>query len=183
MALKGPRGMGNIGTENKKGLHQYRTQYRVLDDVARNRRNRQMLDKLEKDNFHEDPHANLFMHKKAPKFEDQAIKSSASHNTGPGRRKESHSNHSNHHKSRQVTLSTLLDEDARAPGPSYTTAVAPPPGPVMVGDKIIFTVTKRHFCCVCGFDANYTCVTCGMRYCCITCLQTHRDTRCLKWTA
>ncbi|XP_053209605.1 zinc finger HIT domain-containing protein 1-like [Panonychus citri] len=153
-----------------------RAQYRVLDDSARNRRDRQMVEKLEKDNFHEDPHANLVMHKKAPKFEDQAIKSSSS----GGRRKENHSHH--HHKARQVTLSTLLDEDSKAPAPSYTTAVTPRPGPVMIEDRVIFTAIKRHFCCVCGFSANYTCVTCGMRYCCVTCLQTHRDTRCLKMT-
>ncbi|XP_015785127.1 zinc finger HIT domain-containing protein 1 [Tetranychus urticae] len=172
------------GSKRGSGAHisQYRSQYRVLDDAARSRRHRQMLDKLEKDNFHEDPHANLVMHKKAPKFEDQAIKLGSSNvNSGPGRRPGSHSHH--YHKSRQVTIASLLEEDSKMPPPSYTTAVAPAPGKVTVNDKVIFIVTKRHFCCVCGFNANYTCVACGMRYCCVTCLQTHRDTRCLKWTA
>jgi len=27
------------------------------------------------------------------------------------------------------------------------------------------------------FPSNYTCVTCGSRYCCIRCLGTHQDTR------
>ena len=49
--------------------------------------------------------------------------------------------------------------------------------------KRILIVTKRNFCCVCGFKAPYTCVVCGMRYCCSSCLTTHKDTRCLKFTA
>ncbi|CAG2123585.1 unnamed protein product, partial [Medioppia subpectinata] len=47
-----------------------RQQYRVLDESGRNRRRRNQLEQLERDNFHDDPHANLQMHKKAPKFED-----------------------------------------------------------------------------------------------------------------
>ena len=27
------------------------------------------------------------------------------------------------------------------------------------------------------FPSNYTCVTCGTRYCCVKCLGTHLDTR------
>jgi zinc finger HIT domain-containing protein 1 len=41
----------------------------------------------------------------------------------------------------------------------------------------------RKFCSVCGFDCTYTCVQCGTKYCSTKCLQTHKDTRCLKWTA
>ncbi|RXG53627.1 SWR1 complex subunit vps71 [Armadillidium vulgare] len=40
---------------------------RILDDAARRRRARKALEALEQDNFHEDPHANLVMSKKAPK--------------------------------------------------------------------------------------------------------------------
>ena len=43
---------------------------RVLDDAARRRRARKALESLEQDNFHDDPHANLVMSKKAPKFEE-----------------------------------------------------------------------------------------------------------------
>lgn len=50
--------------------------------------------------------------------------------------------------------------------PSYVTAVAPPS-----------KYPPRHFCAVCGFPSNYTCVTCGARYCCVKCLGTHQDTR------
>lgn len=45
-------------------------QKRVLDDAARRRRQRKALEALESDNFQDDPHADLKMSKKAPKFEE-----------------------------------------------------------------------------------------------------------------
>ena len=45
-------------------------QRRVLDDAARRRRQRKALEALEQDNYQEDPHADLKMSKKAPKFEE-----------------------------------------------------------------------------------------------------------------
>eukprot|EP00455_Lapot_gusevi_P013929 TRINITY_DN16886_c0_g1_i3.p1 TRINITY_DN16886_c0_g1~~TRINITY_DN16886_c0_g1_i3.p1 ORF type:complete len:115 (-),score=9.40 TRINITY_DN16886_c0_g1_i3:1-321(-) len=39
----------------------------------------------------------------------------------------------------------------------------------------------RHFCSVCGFEAPYTCIRCGMRFCSIPCNSHHRETRCLKF--
>ena len=54
--------------------------------------------------------------------------------------------------------------------PSYVTAVAPPSN-----------YPPRHFCAVCGFPSNYTCVTCGARYCSVKCLGTHQDTRSSLW--
>ena len=41
-----------------------------MDDASRKRRARKALDALEQDNFHDDPHANLVMSKKAPKFDE-----------------------------------------------------------------------------------------------------------------
>jgi zinc finger HIT domain-containing protein 1 len=38
---------------------------RVLDDATRQRRARKALESLEQDNFHDDPHADLVMSKKA----------------------------------------------------------------------------------------------------------------------
>ena len=43
---------------------------RVLDSAARRRRQRKALEALEADNFQDDPHADLRMSKKAPKFEE-----------------------------------------------------------------------------------------------------------------
>ena len=42
----------------------------MLDEAARRRRQRKALEALEQDNFQDDPHADLKMSKKAPKFEE-----------------------------------------------------------------------------------------------------------------
>ncbi|KAI8015863.1 SWR1 complex subunit 6 [Camellia lanceoleosa] len=57
--------------------------------------------------------------------------------------------------------------------PSYLRAAVGPPS----------STSRRHFCTVCGFTANYTCVRCGMRFCTIRCQTIHNDTRCLKFVA
>lgn len=160
-----------------------RQQYRVLDEAARNRRTRQQLEQLERDNFHEDPHANLVMHKKAPKFEDNAVKTSVSSSSGGSGSSAGGSLRSRHHKIRTYNFSTLLEEDSKSPEPNYHSATAPSPDNVTINGKIVLKLPRRHFCSVCGHVAPYTCLACGMRFCCINCLGSHRDTRCLKWTA
>jgi len=45
-------------------------QGRILDDAARSRRQKKALEALELDNYHEEPHADLVMSKKAPKFQE-----------------------------------------------------------------------------------------------------------------
>ena len=55
----------NVSSERIKDLPR-----RKLDDAARKRRLRRALDALEADNFQEDPHADLKMNKKAPKFDE-----------------------------------------------------------------------------------------------------------------
>ncbi|XP_004500321.1 SWR1 complex subunit 6-like [Cicer arietinum] len=57
--------------------------------------------------------------------------------------------------------------------PSYWKAAVGPPS----------STCRRHFCTVCGFSANYTCVRCGMRFCSNRCQNVHNDTRCLKFVA
>ncbi|KAJ4839802.1 SWR1 complex subunit 6 [Turnera subulata] len=57
--------------------------------------------------------------------------------------------------------------------PSYLKAAVGPPS----------STSRRHFCTVCGFSSNYTCVKCGMRFCSIRCKNIHDDTRCLKFVA
>ncbi|XP_064465581.1 zinc finger HIT domain-containing protein 1-like [Ornithodoros turicata] len=136
---------------------------RVLDSAARTRRQRKALDGLEHDNFHDDPHANLVMHKKAPKFEE----------TLEGKRKRRAKGEPFKNRFKK-NLNSLLEEQqvATPEPPNYASANLPPS-----------RFPARHFCAVCGFPSNYTCVSCGSRYCCIKCLGTHQDTRCLKWTA
>lgn len=70
------------------------------------------------------------------------------------------------------TFEQLIEADQfnnRDP-PNYISIEAPPS-----------ELPRRIFCAVCGFRSSYTCTTCGARYCCISCLDTHQATRCLKW--
>lgn len=139
---------------------------RVLDDASRKRRARKALEALEQDNYHEDPHADLVMSKKVPKFQD---------NLEPTKAKKNKRKSYDYFKAKyRKTFAQLLEEDKvyRADPPSYASAEVEPS-----------RLPDRHFCAVCGFPSNYTCTSCGTRYCCVRCLGTHQDTRCLKWTA
>ena len=42
---------------------------RILDEASRRRRQRKALEALEADNFQDDPHADLKLNRKAPKFD------------------------------------------------------------------------------------------------------------------
>lgn len=37
---------------------------------------------------------------------------------------------------------------------------------------------QRYFCAVCGFEAPYECLKCGVRFCCVSCQGVHVETRC-----
>nr|CAG4652274.1 EOG090X0GXS [Triops cancriformis] len=133
---------------------------RVLDDAARKRRARKALEALEQDNYHDDPHANLVMSKKVPKFEESL-------DNKPTRKRRS--KNFEYFKQRfRKTFAQLLEEEQlhRPEPPNYMSAQAPPP-----------SLPERHFCAVCGFSSNYTCLSCGARYCSVKCLGTHQDTR------
>jgi len=94
------------------------------------------------------------MSKKVPKFQETLDNRSGS------RKKKTRS--AEYYKQRfRKTFAQLVEEGAQAP-PSR--------------------LPERHFCAVCGFPSNYTCISCGARYCCVKCLSTHLDTRCMKWT-
>ncbi|XP_077548956.1 zinc finger HIT domain-containing protein 1 [Haemaphysalis longicornis] len=136
---------------------------RVLDPAARVRRQKKAVDGLEEDNFHDDPHANLVMHKKAPKFEETFEAKRKRRSKGEPLKTRFKKN-----------FNALLEEHqlANPDPPNYSHANVPPS-----------KLPPRHFCSVCGFPSNYTCVPCGSRYCSIKCLGVHRDTRCMKWTA
>lgn len=140
---------------------------RVLDEAARRRRARKALEALEQDNFHDDPHGDLVMSKKAPKFSDQL-------EVRGGRRKK-HKHSAEYYKLKyRKTFSQLVEEGqvCHPDPPNYLSAQVEPSN-----------LPERHFCAVCGFPSNYTCIACGTRYCSVRCLGTHKDTRCLKWTA
>ncbi|XP_018024158.1 zinc finger HIT domain-containing protein 1-like [Hyalella azteca] len=142
---------------------------RVLDEAGRRRRARKALEALEQDNFHEDPHANLVMSKKAPKFEELLD----SHGRSKERKRKTRS--ADYFKQRyRKNFAMLLEEDqlSNPDGPNYLTAQA--------GAS---QLPERHLCAVCGFPSPYNCVACGARYCSTRCYSTHQDTRCLKYTA
>lgn len=141
-----------------------RPQYRVMDEVARKRRLKHELEQLERDNYHEDPHANLMLSKKVPKFEDSS----------KGGEKHAERRRSNL-RLRALNLAQLIDEDSKRLPPNYSTAVVPEPSK--------FNLPKRKFCGVCGHTGKYTCITCGSRFCSINCQGTHKETRCMKWIA
>lgn len=140
---------------------------RVLDDLTRKRRARKALEALEQDNYHEDPHADLVMSKKIPKFDNSLDTSRRK-----GGRK---SRGADYYRIKyRKTFQQLLEEDRQMnpDGPNYATAQAPPSN-----------FPERNFCAVCGFPSNYTCTSCGTRFCCLKCQSTHQDTRCLKFVS
>lgn len=141
---------------------------RILDDVSRIRRARKALLALEQDNFHDDPHADLVMSKKVPKFQDNLVDQSRSRK---GKRKTGDYIKAKYKKN----FGQLLEEDRQyfqeTCEPCYSNA--------QVGPS---KMPERHFCAVCGFPSDYTCTSCGTRFCSMRCLGVHQDTRCLKWT-
>ena len=62
---------------NTKHSQRVKDQRRVMDEASRQRRARKKLESLEQDNFHDDPHADLVMSKKALSLfqDDDAIAS------------------------------------------------------------------------------------------------------------
>lgn len=140
----------------------------VVDIKTRQKRQKRQLEALENDNFHNDPHEqlNLYVAKaKLPSFND---------NNETKKKKRVKLGEIFKQKAKR-TFQSLIEEcqaEKKDGVPNYFTAA----------------VTKsqfppRFFCSVCGLMSKYTCVTCGTRYCCVSCLKTHKDTRCMKYTA
>lgn len=156
-----------------KSSSRVKEQRRVMDEASRQRRARKKLESLEQDNFHDDPHADLVMSKKALSlFQDGGGGGSSSKSREKTKRK---SRNADYYKQRfRKNFSQLLEEDAiqqNAP-PNYLSAQAP-----------MSKKPKRHLCSVCGYISNSYCPSCGMRYCSLKCYDTHMETRCMKYTA
>ena len=153
-------------TQRESGRLKEGQMRRVLDQAARRRRQRQALEALEEDNFQTDPHADLKMNKKAPKFEEN--------NDGNTSKNKKRKSKSDQFKVRlRKNFTTLLEEEQSVPGRetiNYLTAAVPPS-----------VLPERKFCSVCGFPSSYTCMQCGSKFCCVKCFNTHQETRCLKW--
>ncbi|XP_065666449.1 zinc finger HIT domain-containing protein 1 [Hydra vulgaris] len=157
-----------MGMSEKRGSSRIKdlSKNRVIDHETRIKRQKRQLASLENDNFHEDPHQqmNLYVAKtKLPSFSD-SMESKKKRKLKLGDIFK--------HKAKR-SFPALLEEaqsERKENTPDYFNAVAPKS-----------KLPERHFCSVCGFISSYTCVTCGVRYCCVGCLKTHKDTRCMKW--
>lgn len=175
------------------------SQRKILDEASRRRRARKALESLEADNFHEDPHADLVMSKKALNLfqevqhaSDHSIASSSNVTGSNSQSSGTATSATNISKTTKRRLKTaeyykqrfrknfvqLLEEDATQTekgenkGVNYISAQVPPS-----------RRPQRHFCAVCGFPSNYCCTVCGARFCSLMCQETHQETRCLKYTA
>ncbi|KAL1129286.1 hypothetical protein AAG570_013815 [Ranatra chinensis] len=157
---------GRGGYSRESGRLKDANQRRVLDEATRQRRARQAVEALDSDNFHDDPHGDLVANKNAPKFQDTL-------DTRETRKRRSKSADYYKFKYRR-TLPQMIEYESlvRPEQPTFVDAQVPPSN-----------FPKRNFCAVCGFPSGYRCITCGVRYCSVSCLATHAETRCLKWTA
>jgi len=156
---------------------------RVLDDASRQRRARKALEALEADNNQDDPHADLVMSKKALSlFQDEGGEPGV-----PERRTKRKGRTLEYYKMRfRKNFSQLLEEETyNMMDEDEEDGVNGDQGPVLgylAAQVSESRYPPRKLCAVCGFPSQYTCVTCGTKYCCLKCQETHQDTRCLKWT-
>ncbi|XP_060534444.1 zinc finger HIT domain-containing protein 1 [Cylas formicarius] len=142
---------------------------RIVDETSRKRRHRKIMELLESDNYQDDPHADLVMSKKVPKFDDSLEQRS-------GRAKKKERSVDYYQFKYRKNFQQLVDEDRTE---------------AEVNSRVSYmdiqceesSLPARRFCAVCGFFGQYNCLSCGTRYCSIRCMDTHMDTRCLKWTA
>ncbi len=158
---------------------------RILDDATRQRRQRKALESLERDNHLDEPQNEMKLSRNLPKFEEDLNGSPSLMSGGSTMKKKRRGKSGVGAKLRmRKTLQILLEEEHMlitsgnnssgeevADKGSYFQAQMPPS-----------LLPARRFCAVCGFQGPYTCVQCGVRYCSVKCEETHKDTRCLKWT-
>lgn len=142
---------------------------RIVDETSRKRRLRKIIELLESDNYHDDPHADLVMSKKIPKFDDNLEQQQRTTRTKKKERTPDY-----YQNKFRKNFQQLVEEDrVEAKENKRLTYMD-----IQCEES---DMPPRHFCAVCGFLGQYSCLSCGMRYCSIRCMDTHIDTRCLKW--
>ncbi|XP_039678420.1 zinc finger HIT domain-containing protein 1 [Perca fluviatilis] len=130
-------------------------QRRVLDEATRQRRLTRQLEALEKDNFQVGP-----LCPRCPPGPTARLPA-FSETEEPEKKKRK--TRGDHFKQRfRKNFTTLLEEENLSERAEPNYFVGPPPSPTML------PLPPPS--------------TCGGRYCCRQCLNTHRETRCLKWT-
>ncbi|CAH0564362.1 unnamed protein product [Brassicogethes aeneus] len=142
---------------------------RVVDETSRKRRQRKVMELLESDNYHDDPHADLVMSKKVPKFEDNLEQ-----RTTRTKKKERTADY--YQNKFRKNFQQLVEEDRNEAEENNRVSYMD----IKCEES---TLPPRHFCAVCGFLGQYNCLSCGTRFCSIRCMDTHMETRCLKWAA
>ncbi|KAK5965207.1 HIT zinc finger [Trichostrongylus colubriformis] len=156
---------------------------RVLDGAERSSLTNQKLAKLEQDNAHEDPHANVVWRKDLPNFEDEMIggpkkkgtrkRSAAAAAAGgpnpPKRRRKFRARRFRNFISALDEANQKYRKNKRLYR-AFFKATAPAP-----------KVDGRKFCAPCGDFGIYSCIRCGTPYCSIPCRDIHMDTRCERW--
>jgi len=63
-----------------------------------------------------------------------------------------------------------LSEALKITGANYVTA-----------QSLTSRYPVRPLCSVCGTRAPHSCAQCGARFCCVKCMNTHRETRCMRF--
>ncbi|RNA20544.1 zinc finger HIT domain-containing 1 [Brachionus plicatilis] len=174
----------------------------ILDEVTRQRRQRKALEALERDNFQDDiSSANIsdsrlqinkkFQQRFTIEIEnDTQTRESGSASNQTGQNAEIINSFINEPPSSGTKRKKLKTESRLRFRKNFASLLEEEYLNVRDKQYNYFSISvpdtkfpKRKFCSVCGFYSNYTCVQCGSRYCSTKCLQTHKDTRCLKWTA
>lgn len=168
-----------------------------FDSSAKKRRIQRQLEKLEQDNFHDDPHGlhgnPVSLKISMPKFDDAPISSTAvtksrtkrgigndpitakltEHATKRGKKLVAGLTKTRFRK----TFVQMIEEDEQRirevepEARTYRDVVARSS-----------PIPARKFCPVCGLFSKYTCIQCRSHFCSLKCREVHKDTRCLKWT-
>lgn len=141
---------------------------RIIDDSTRRRRLRKYLESLEADNYHDDPHADLVMSKKVPKFDDNLESRTRS--------KKKERNPEYYQIKYRKSFEQMIEDDRKEADEKNRASYADIAAPSS-------EIPPIYLCAVCGYQSNYVCISCGVRVCQTKCFDTHYETRCLKWTA
>ncbi|CAF0738159.1 unnamed protein product [Adineta ricciae] len=183
----------------KENLSTSTSSSRVLDASTRARRTQKFLESLEQDNFHEDPSdpsssfdSTLTQEQLAKTLQNTSAFGYSRQSKGLILESDEPTqtpNSSNKRRKVQFkydvfktrfrkNLQTILDEELGPNGEKSSEA------------KNYFTIVAKpskypplKLCAVCGLTSQYTCQICGSLYCSLKCLDIHKDTRCLKFTA
>ncbi|CAJ0836144.1 20801_t:CDS:2 [Entrophospora sp. SA101] len=136
----------------------------VLDEYTRNRNTQHHLNALERDNYAVIPEIEIMSGTITKPRRASEVDVSVNKKTKARNKKE---------LVKQLavkrTLNSLIEEagleELPSDVPNYLTAAVGPS-----------KFPSRKFCSVCGFLSKYTCRTCGMKYCSLKCLETHKET-------